>query len=214
MFQGGFMLNMSQGSFRKNWLLVIVLLPLIMFSQVDAQSRRGDINPLEVSLNIPGGRSMQFSSSAFKVSNGIELVASYRPGRFFSLTGVFTHYANARIGNYEKEKTKLGFGFAVITPWQKLYSRHRHLGFIHYRAKISAIYDLTGMSVNMEEDDSSLGRWRESRIIAGLEFGAKAGQGMIFMGFHYFRSMNSFSGGSVNTDNNDHLVFNVGITVF
>lgn len=205
---------MLNGSYQKTamWLLVIILLPITMFSQAYAQKRGGNVSPLEVSLYIPGGRSLQASSTIFKLSDGIELMGSYRPARFFHLAGVFTHYADAEVGSYQQEKSRFGIGVFVATDWGKLYQRSRQFSFVYYRAKIGAIYDLSGMKIDTGEDQS-IGRLRESRIIVGLEFGAKAGQGMMFMGFSYLRSMNSFSGGSINTDNNNHFVFNVGISL-
>lgn len=204
---------MFNGSFSKTvlWLLVVILLPITMFSSVFAQ-KRGNVSPLEVSLYVPGGRSFQASSTSFSLSDGIELMGSYKPARYFNLAGVFTHYADATSGNYEQEKSKFGAGVFVATDWQNLYQRSRQFNFVYYRAKIVAIYDITGIKINTGESES-VGRLRESRIIVGLEFGLKAGQGMAFMGFSYLRSMNSFSGGAIDTGNNNHFVFNVGISL-
>ncbi|XOU94228.1 MAG: hypothetical protein ACNFW9_05280 [Candidatus Kerfeldbacteria bacterium] len=194
--------------------LVIILLPIGMFAiPAEAQRKRGHLNPLEVSVYLPGGQTVHVPSTDIKLSGAFGVTTSYKLARFFNFALVYTHYANASAGSYQEEKSKLGVGTFVATPWSKLYSRSRQLSFVHWRGKITGVYDLSGVKMNTNIQDGSLARLKQSYFLLSAEFGIKTGSGMVFIGFSLQHIMNSYSGGPFRTDSNNGFTFNLGISL-
>ena len=192
--------------------LVIILLPVTMFATLaDAQHKRGHLNPLEVSVYMLGGQTVNVLSTDIKLSGAFGVTTSYKLARFFNFALAYTHYSNASAGSYQEEKSKIGFGAFVATPWSKLYSRSRQLSFVHWRGKIAGVYDLSGVKMNVQ--NGSLSRLRQSYFMLSAEFGIKTGSGMVFVGFSWQHMMNSYSGGPFRANSNDGFAFNLGISL-
>ncbi len=194
--------------------LVIILLPVVMFSTaVEAQHKQKQLNSFEVSVYLPCGETVYVPSTDIKLSDAFGVMTSYKLARFFNFALVYTHYANASAGSYQEEKSKLGVGAFVATPWSKLYSRSRQLSFVHWRGKITGVYDLSGIKMNTNIQDDSLSRLRQSYFLLSTEFGVKTGLGMAFIGFSWQHTINSYSGGPFRAVGNNGFTFNLGISL-
>lgn len=195
--------------------LVIILLPVAMFATpTEAQyNKRGYENPLEVSVYLLGGQTIHVSSTDINLSGAFGVMTSYKFARFFNFALVYTHYSNAWTETRQEEKSKLGVGAFVATPWSALYSKSKKLSFLNWRGKITGVYDLSGVKMNSDLQYGELERLRQSYFLLSTEFGVKTGSGMVFVGFSWQHIMNSYSEGSFRTDSNNDFAFNLGISL-
>lgn len=187
-------------------------------------------NKVESSIGLRGSRSLVFSNADngtmnYKLTNGFEFTASFRPWAYLYAGIVYTNYANTNNGLNSFghiSQSQFGFNAFLATPWTRFQYRNKQL---YYRAKIGGVLDATGLEVSRVENSQvnySFGRLRENRFFASTEFGIKCfgaeGTGMLYLRLSYFRSIYSFSGDSSDlldftSGSNDHIVFDIGISL-